>query len=98
VLEIDPRHRETCVALRRVLREQLSAKDALPHAARAVELTHAERADLLIALAEIYRDLQQIPEAKQVLVVARKAAQAQNIDLLPQVKLVEESLRSAPGK
>ncbi|MDB5343455.1 MAG: c-type cytochrome precursor [Schlesneria sp.] len=98
VLEIDPRHRETCVALRRVFREQLSAEDALPHASRAVEVTHAQRADLLIALAEIYRDLQRIPEAEQVLVAARKAAQAQELDLLPQVKLVEESLRSAPRK
>lgn len=98
VLEIDPHHHETCVALRRVLREQFSAEDALPHASRAVELTRAERADLLIALAEIYRDLQRIPEAQQVLVAARKAAEAQGNDLLPQVKLVEESLRSAPRK
>lgn len=98
VLEIDPRHRETCIALRRVLREQLSAKEALPHASRAVEVTHAQQADLLIALAEIYRDLKQIPEARQVLVVARKVAEAQTVDLLPQVKLVEESLRTAPRK
>lgn len=93
VLSIDPKHREACHVLRQILRERLTAEEALPQALRLVELTQGRRGELLLALAEIFSDLGKILDAQQAITAARKAAERDETDLLPQIRSLENQLR-----
>jgi tetratricopeptide (TPR) repeat protein len=94
VLTIDPKHREACSTLRQILRERFTTKEALPRALRLVELTHGRRGELLLALAEIYRDAGQISDAERAISAAKRAAERDEPDLLPQIRSLENRLRS----
>ncbi|MBC7816150.1 MAG: tetratricopeptide repeat protein [Planctomycetaceae bacterium] len=94
VLTIDPKHREACRTLRQILRERFTTEDALPRALQLVELTHGRRGELLLALAEIYRDLGQISDAERTISAAKCAAERDEPDLLPQIRALESRLRS----
>jgi tetratricopeptide (TPR) repeat protein len=96
-LEVDPGHRESTHAARQILRERFSPSDALGPARKIVELTAARQTEPLLTLAEVCRDLGQIPEAEQTLRAARKIAQQHEPELLPQVQAAERSLRRAPA-
>jgi tetratricopeptide (TPR) repeat protein len=97
-LEIDPHHRDASQALCQLLNDRYAPADALAHASKGVELTSAQRADLLIFLAKIYVKLKQIPEATEVLAAARKAAQKNEPNLLLQVDRIEKSLAKLRGR
>lgn len=97
-LTIDPQHTESARSLRQILRERLSAKESLPWAIEAVKSTQAQQGTLLLALAEIYRDLGQVPEARRAISIALKVVDAKDKALLLQVQAVETSLNGPAGR
>lgn len=97
-LTIDPKHTESAHDLGQILRERFSAKEARPLAVEAVKITLAQQSRLLLALAEIYRDLGQLAEARQTISVARRVAETKEAALLPQIRAVETSLEGTTGR
>ena len=97
-LTIDPQHTESARSLRQILRERLSAKESLPWAIEAVKSTQAQQGTLLLTLAEIYRDLGQVPEARRAISIALKVVDAKDKALLLQVQAVETSLNGPAGR
>lgn len=91
-LTIDPNQTDCSRELRRTLRERFTAEESLPHAIEAVKITQARQLELLIGLAEIYRDLHQTVEARQVLAVAQHEAKGKQSSLLPQIRTLEKEL------
>ncbi len=91
-LTIDPQHEESARSLHQILRERFAAKESLPMAIEAVKATQAQQGNLLLALAEIYRDLGQLPEARQTISVARRVAETKDRALLSQIRAVETTL------
>jgi tetratricopeptide (TPR) repeat protein len=94
-LTIDPQNVESARGLRQILRERFSAADALPQAIQAIKVTQGRQIELLIALAEIYRDLGQLAEARQSIAFTRQVAESCHSELLPQVLTLERNLTPA---
>ena len=88
-LTIDPHFADAATELRAVLRERLTPAVALPHAVAGVKATLGEDIGLLLALAEIYRDLDRLPEARRTVDFAKKRAWDKNSGLLTQIESLE---------
>ncbi len=59
-LTIDPQHTESARSPRQILRERFAVNESLPLAIEAVKITQPQQSNLLLVLAEIYRDLGQL--------------------------------------
>ncbi len=91
-LTIDPHFADAATELRAVLRERLTPAAALPHAVEGVKATLGEDLGLLLALAEIYRDLDRLPEARRTVDFAKKRAREKKSELLTQIEALEASI------
>lgn len=94
VLTIDPKQREACHTLRFIFLERFTPEVALPRILRAAEVTHRKRAELLLALAEIHRNLGQLSDAQLAISAARKAVEQDEADLLLEIRSFENRLGS----
>lgn len=97
-LTIDPQHTESARGLHQILRERFIAEESLPLAIEAVKTTQGQQSTLLLALAEIYRDLGLLSEARQTISVAQRVAETKDRALLPQIRAVETSLNGTTGR
>jgi tetratricopeptide (TPR) repeat protein len=97
-LTINPGDVEAARALRQVLRERFNAKEALPRAIQAVRSTQGKEIHLLLTLAEIYRDLGQVDDARKTISYTRGLAESTGSGLLTQVVTMERSFAASEGR
>jgi tetratricopeptide (TPR) repeat protein len=93
-LDIDPSHAGACQGLSHALRQQGQAVEALRYARRAAQLTRFENPDVLLSLADAYADAGRFDDAEATIRRALEAAQASNLQLLPQIRLRLENIRA----
>jgi tetratricopeptide (TPR) repeat protein len=93
-LAIDPKHAGACQGLSHALRESGQVAESLQYAVRAAKLTQYQNADILLTLVDAYAASGRFREAEEIGVKARSIAQETAPDLIPQIELRLQQVRS----
>jgi tetratricopeptide (TPR) repeat protein len=93
-LTIDPNHAGGCQGLADALRRQGQTAGALPYARRAARLTGRQNPDVLLTLAETYRDAGRLAEAEGTAAQALDVAETRNAEAVPPVRQHLEEIRA----